>query len=405
MKATTHDSQGGALTAARRHSDPQTETSVTTRAGTSRREFVAGALVGTIACSLPEGAFADEFRPIKAVAAQKGILFGSSVGAEKPGTQASSFHDPRYLEILKKECSVIVPENELKSGTIAAERDRYNFAPGDEIAGFARSNGLKLRGHNLLWNRTEYIPKWLREWFGGLSREAAEQYLRGYIRQVCTHYRDQIHSWDVVNEAVDTNTGEICDTPFTRVLGFDVMRIAYEAAREAAPHAQLVYNDYMSWKASSEAHRAGVLRLLEKLKKSNVPIDALGVQSHLGGGEGDPTPQTKAWKAFVDEVVGMGYSLAVTELDINDRNLASDIKQRDAQVAAMTRDYLDIMLSYRQLDQVLCWGMVDKYSWLRWITPRPGQPPERPNPYDDRYQSKPMREAIFAAFTAAPARP
>ena len=157
----------------------------------------------------------------------------------------------------------------------------------------------------------------------------------------------------------------------------------------------------------SEPHRTGVLRFLEKLKKANVHVDALGVQSHLGGGDGDPTPLPKVWKAFVDEVVGMGYRLLITELDVKDRHMADDVKQRDAQVAAMTRDYLDIMLSYRQLDQVLCWGMVDKYSWLRWDkgpNSRPASSPERPNPYDDAYQAKPMREAIAAAFAAAPAR-
>jgi len=46
-----------------------------------------------------------------------------------------------------------VPENELKSYTIARERDRYDFEPGDRIAGFAKSHGIELRGHNLLWNR------------------------------------------------------------------------------------------------------------------------------------------------------------------------------------------------------------------------------------------------------------
>jgi len=61
------------------------------------------------------------------------------------------------------------------------------------------------------------------------------------------------------------------------------------------------------------------------------------------------------------------------------------------------------MLSYRELDQVLCWGMVDRYSWLQQ-RPRPDKEPQRPNPYDEMYQPKPLREAIASAFASARSR-
>jgi len=363
----------------------------------SRRQFVNGMLAGALASCVTRGAFGAESRAIKAIAADKGILFGSSVGAGRPGTLAGSFNDPRYLEILKTECSILVPENELKSYVIAAERDRYNFEPGDRIAEFAKANGLKLRGHNLLWNRAEYTPKWLIEWFGAQNAQEGERWLREYIQKVCTHYGDQIHSWDVVNETVEPKTGEIRETPFTRVLGFDALRIAYEAARESAPHAQLVYNDYMSWGAEDGKHRTGVLKLLQQFKARKVPVDALGIQSHLGSGAG----QHREWKAFVDEVVAMGYRLLITEFDISDKDVSGDLKARDTRVAAVARDYLDMMFSYRQLDQVLCWGMVDKYSWLQRFSPRADKAPLRPDPYDDLYQPKLLREAIAAALMSA----
>jgi endo-1,4-beta-xylanase len=369
----------------------------------SRREFVGGVLAGAL--TLSGGAAAAEPRPLKEVAARKGILFGSAVGNGTPGTQASSFHDPRYLQIVRRDCSVIVPENELKAYTIAPARDRYDFARGDEIAAFARSHGIRLRGHNLLWNQTKYMPKWLVEWLGSASPQEAEHYLRNYIQQVCAHYGTQIHSWDVVNETINPDTGQFFDSPFTRLFDIDALRIAFEAAREAAPRAQLVYNDYMSWRVRDEPHRTGVLRLLEKLKARNVPVNALGVQSHLQGRGADYTAQAGTWKAFVDEVAGMGYGLLITELDVSDKEMPGDIRQRDAEVAALTRDYLDMMLSYPSLNQVLCWGMVDRYSW--WLyedNTREDKAPMRPCPYDEGYQPKPMREAIAASLAAAAPR-
>lgn len=371
--------------------------------GVSRRGFVAGAL-GTSVASMWASAWAETPRPLKSIAADKGILFGSSVGAGQPGSLSASFSDDGYRDILKKECAVLVPENELKSYVIAAQRDTYSFERGDRIAQFAKDNDIKMRGHTLLWNRVEYAPKWLLEHVGSLSAPAAEQFLRGYIQRVCTHYGSQIYSWDVVNETVDPKTGQLRDTPFNKVLGFDALRIAFEAAREHAPKAQLVYNDYMSWETGNEQHRTGVLRLLEQFRTKNVPVQALGVQSHIGNVGRIQDLQVQPWRAFLDEVVGMDYKLLITEFDVNDKDLSGDLATRDAQVAAAGKSYLDLMLSYRQLDQVLCWGMVDKFSWLQNFSKRADKTPQRPTPYDDNYRPKPLRDAIAAAFASAPKR-
>jgi len=374
--------------------------------GASRREFVAGALgtgvVSMLGPVLP--AWAESKRSLKAIAAEKGILFGSSVGAGQAGSLSASFSDAGYLDILKKECGVLVPENELKSYVIAPQPGTYDFERADRIAQFAKSNSMKMRGHTLLWNRVEYTPKWLLEHVASLSASATEQFLRDYIKRVCTHYGTQIHSWDVVNETVDPKSGQLRDTPFTKVLGFDALRIAFEAAREHAPRAQLVYNDYMSWEAGNEQHRNGVLKLLEQFKAKKVPVDALGVQSHIGNDGRIQDSQNQQWRAFIDAVVAMGYELLITEFDVNDKDLPSDPTTRDAQVAAAAKGYLDLMLSYRQLDQVLCWGMVDKFSWLQNFSKRADETPQRPTPYDDNYRPKPLREAIAAAFDSAPKR-
>jgi endo-1,4-beta-xylanase len=361
-------------------------------------------LGGAVASALPQWAAASEPPSIKSIAAKKGILFGSAVGAGRPGTLSGSFAEPRYLEILRQDCSALVPENELKSYVIAAAPGRHNFAPGDRIASFARTNGIRLRGHTLLWNRVEFTPKWLLDSFSATSAREGERYLREYVERVCSHYGEQIYSWDGVNETVDPKTGQVRQTPFTRVLGFDALRVVYETAREHAPGAQLVYNDYMSWEAGNETHRAGVLRLLEQFRKSGVPVDALGIQSHLGNSGHIHQSQPGAWRASLDEAVAMGYRLLITEFDVNDKDLPQDIETRDAQVAAVAREYLDLMLSFRALDQVLCWGLVDKYSWLQNYSPRADKSPQRPTPYDATYQRKPLWQAIAAAFERAAVR-
>ncbi len=148
----------------------------------------------------------------------------------------------------------------------------------------------------------------------------------------------------------------------------------FHTARAEAPHAQLVYNDYMSWERTGEdqTHMRGVLKLLEGFRKRGTPVDALGVQSHIRLLKREPVAaivrESEApWRRFLDEVVAMGYKLMITEFDVNDRMAPAPIAQRDRMVADYARAYLDVMLSYRQLGDILAWGMVDRYSLARGV--------------------------------------
>jgi endo-1,4-beta-xylanase len=63
-----------------------------------------------------------------------------------------------------------------------------------------------------------------------------------------------------------------------------------------------------------------------------------------------------------------------------------------------------MMFDYRQLRDVLAWGMIDTYSWLQGFEPRADGKPTRGNPYDATFTAKPMRDAIAAAFVGAAVR-
>ena len=236
--------------------------------------------------------------------------------------------------------------------------------------------------------------------------------LTNHVETVCRRYGKRIYSYDVVNEAVQPETGEIRSTNVTRALGGEpALDLMFHAARAEAPHAQLVYNDYMSWERNSEdeTHIKGVLKLLEGFRKRGTPVDALGVQSHIRLLKKAPVAEIVResegpWRRFLDEVVGMGYKLVVTEFDVNDRMAPTAIGPRDRMVADYAKAYLDVMLGYPQLRDVLCWGMCDRYSWLEGFDPRADRMRKRGTPYDASFRPKPLRQAIAAAFAEASAR-
>jgi endo-1,4-beta-xylanase len=334
------------------------------------------------------------------LAAARGRRFGTCLG-----TRTGGFADPAYRALVAAECGVIVPENELKWGWLRRTPSGFDFAAADRLLAFAEEKGLAMRGHTLLWHHPKWMPAWVQAHdFGARPASAAERMVAGHVETVCRRYGRRIHSYDVVNEAVDNQTGVLRETALSRAMGGaePVLDLAFRTARAAAPAAQLVYNDYMSFEPHNEAHRAGVLRLLEGFRKRGVPVDALGVQAHIGpsqeGAAGFAGAAERAWRGFVDAVVGMGFDLLITELDVSDRLMPAEIAARDRAVADYARPYLEMMLSYAQMGDILAWGLADRYSWLQKLSPRPDGLAKRPCPYDAVLAPKPLRGVIAAAL-------
>jgi len=350
---------------------------------------------------------------LDALARRSGRRFGSAAAFGLPGADRGSFANPAYAAILQRECSLLVPENELKWQATRPAPDRFEFRAMDAIARYAATHGFALRGHTLFWTPTKWYPEWLKHHdFGSRPAAGAEALLTEHVRTVCRRYGRQISSYDVVNEAVQPETGEIRDTNVTRALGKEAtLDLLFHTARAEAPHAELVYNDYMSWERGTEdeTHIIGVLKLLEGFRKRGTPVETLGVQSHIRLLKDLPVgaivrESERPWRRFLDEVVAMGYKLKITEFDVNDKKAPDDIRVRDRMVADYARAYLDVMLDYKQLRDVLAWGMVDRYSWLTDFDPRRDKSIKRGTPYDAQFRPKPLRAAIAAAFASARSR-
>lgn len=343
---------------------------------------------------------------LKDIAKRKGLRFGTAVGSGR-----NQFGDPAFRALVERECGIIVAENETKWQALEPVRGELRFGPADAMLEWAGRSGMAMRGHTLIWQPEKWLPAWVaKENFGTKPAQGAERLMRKHIKAVCTHYGTRIGSWDVVNEAVDPADGKLRQNPLTRPIGaIEQIDLAFRMAREYAPHAQLVYNDYMRGDTGSTKHRAGVLTLLAELKKRGTPVHAVGLQSHIGSWDesADRGKQDLLeWRRFLDEVTGMGYDLLITEFDVNDRRLPADIAQRDAGVAAAARDYLDLTLSYPRLTDFLLWGMADHISWLQtWDeAPRTDKLAMRPCPYDAQLRAKPLRHAIADAMRSMPPR-
>ena len=380
----------------------------------SRRQALAGGLAAAVsACATPGLPGAEPAASLHALAQRTGRRFGSAYAYGEPGQDRASLANPAYAAIIERECGILVPENELKWQWTRPSASAYDFKQFDAMVAQARARAMPLRGHTLFWAPQKWYPEWLvKHDFGAQPAKAAEALLVEHVRTVCRRYGTAIYSYDVVNEAVEPETGAIRDTVVTRALGGEAfLDLMFHTAKAEAPHAELVYNDYMSWERGTEdeTHIAGVLKLLEGFRKRGTPVDALGIQSHIRLlkplSVAEIVRESEGpWRRFLDEVVGMGYRLVITEFDVNDQKAPDDIAVRDRMVADYAGAYLDLMFSYPQLRDVLAWGMSDRYTWLTGFDPRPDKSIKRGTPYDENFRPKPLRDAIARSFRSATSR-
>lgn len=339
---------------------------------------------------------AEDSHTLRQAGAKKKLLVGTAVSY-------AELQRPEFTRLVAEQASIVVSENDMKWGPLRPSPETFDFKKADALVAFAEQHAQKIRGHNLCWH--EMLPRWFKS---TATQQNAAEILKHHIQVVVTRYAGKIHSWDVVNEAIDVKDGRpdgLRNSPWLQLIGPSYIDLAFRTARAYDPHAILTYNDYDLAQDSpaTAAKRQAVLRLLRDLKSKNVPVQALGIQSHLAA-RADGRYEWSGYQDFVREVEQLGLEIFITELDVDDRALPGDIGARDAGVAALYSSYLDAALQHRSVKALLTWGLTDKDSWLIHFRPRADGLPQRPLPFDGDLRPTPVFDAMYRSISAAPVR-
>jgi endo-1,4-beta-xylanase len=332
---------------------------------------------------------------LKKLAAAKGIIYGAECGTWDLAAE------PDLAIALTQQCAMLV-DGSLKWEMTRPAPYTFDFDIADWRAKFAISKGLQLRGHTLIWHIN--LPQWFHEI---VNAQNAEHVLVEHVQTLTQRYAGQMHSWDVVNEAIEPKDGQVNGlrrSPWFDFLGENYISLAFHVAAKTDPNALLVYNDYgMEYdNAEHEQRRTTILKLLERQLSKDTPIHALGIQSHMVGDQTDFN--AKRFQTFLADVADLGLKIMITELDVIDQKLPANFRQRDRQVAQVYQDYLSAALAEPAVIAVLQWGLSDRHTWLSDYFPRPDHLPVRPLPLDDRLRQKLAWGAIAQAFEQAPRR-
>lgn len=350
-----------------------------------RRDFlqVSLAVAAHAALQVPAG---------HAAAPARRIPYGSAVRGD------ALVDDYDYRMALAERCQLVVPEGGLKWEMIRPSEDRFDFYEGDKLLAFADQNGMKMRGHTLIWYAA--MPDWTSSIRGA---KAAEKALNKHILTVVGQYKGRIPSWDVINEAIaDDPRGSDYLRPnlWLENMGKGYIETAFRRAAEADPQVQLVINEYDIECVGEQFknRRNALLRVVRDLRDRGAPIHAVGFQGHL---KGQYEIDKEGVSSFVTELKAMDVDVLVTELDVIDNLLPSDEKERDQVIAGRVTDLLQAISDANQPTAILTWGITDRYTWVpMWFSRDDGRP-NRPLPLDRDYRAKPMMEVIERFATRA----
>ncbi|GAA6770400.1 endo-1,4-beta-xylanase [Flavobacterium sp. CGRL2] len=205
-------------------------------------------------------------------------------------------------------------------------------------------NGFRQRGHNLVWPAWKFNPASVKT-LAEKDPKAFEKYIEDEIREKTSILKGRVIGWDVINELVH-------EKEFFAYLPKDIEVKWFQIAKSIDPQAQMFINEYgMLNSIASPKNIKEYLQLISELRTKGAPVDAIGIQGHVGRQPRNPEQVISDLELFKSS----GLPVQITEFDIN-------MKDEELQ-ADYTRDFLIACYSSPVVTGFTIWGFWQPKHW------------------------------------------
>lgn len=224
------------------------------------------------------------------------------------------------------------------------------------------------------------------------KKQILTQAMHEWITDMVTHYKDRVHSWDVLNEPIDDggklrgvevmpDESEMDGDDFYwgHYIGKDYAVLAFKYAREADPSAKLYVNDYNLEYNLDKCDK--LIEYVNYIDQNGATVDGIGTQMHI-----DITINKDNIVSMFQKLAETGKLIRITELDVK-VNTASPT---DENLKAQQEIYEYVIDTYKEIipeaqqGGITIWTLSDHPDeHVYWI------PDDAPNLWNADYERKP----------------
>jgi len=331
---------------------------------------------------------APESGALARIAIENGFFIGAAINKSV---------NPDYAKLVPREYNSITPENATKwrQMLVKGRIGEYDFSEADAIVNHAVENGVRVRGHTLVWGKFSgrTYPKALDQRIAEAEDPKAELLgvMRHHITTVMNHFRGRIQVWDCVNEPMSMDGPYLDKNIYLNTLGKDYVAEAFRIAHEVDPTVRLFLNEQFG-DYSGEGVEV-FIDLLEWLKAEEVPIHGVGIQAH----NIFKTHDLNAFRSFLGRVADLGLLVEVTEFDARIRLFEGSDDPYQAQ-GDYTADYASACIENPACIGFTVWGLSDRSTWFDFVPPFMWMRPNDPLLFDTEGRPKPAVSGIVTSF-------
>lgn len=325
---------------------------------------------------LPEGALVHEDVPFELKQLSHAFYFGGSLAADWKVPEQDWYPDfKRYFSALFNYATI-----DFYWAVHAKEPGVWNYLSSSrEKLNWAKSEGMRLRGHPLMWH--EVVPEWISS--TERSVEALEKDILEHVQMLVREF-PEIDEWDLHNETpgIRLQAPEMGVRRWVESVGGigPATERLVQAVRDVRPEGRYLLNHFTD--ADPEYHEQ-----IRYCLSNEVPFDAIGIQTHMHH-LNDAIPEERLWNAL-HEYALYGQPIHLSEITIlscemfpewsaaqewydeveaakraNQPPLAKpSMPAWEAYQAALTRDFYTLAFSHPAVEAIVWWTITDVEPW------------------------------------------
>ncbi|MBD3321784.1 MAG: hypothetical protein GF350_11875 [Chitinivibrionales bacterium] len=232
----------------------------------------------------------------------------------------------------------VTPENAGKWGKTEGAEDSYAWDALDGMYAAADSFSLNTKQHTFVWGMQQ--PDWVTS---ANAQAAVEDWISDYMAR----YGDKVDMIDVVNEPIHQKPSYRSGLGGDGATGWDWVVWVFKKARQYAPDAQLLINEFDVLKSDNILSQ--YMAIIRILKDSSL-VDGIGVQGHFL----ESTPASEINRRL-DSLATLGLPVYVSEYDVNKADDTGHKNTFEAQFR--------VFWEHQSVQGVTFWGHHEGQMW------------------------------------------